>query len=376
MRVGLVLDESLDATDGVQQYVLALGEWLGSAGHEVYFLVGETKQRVAPNILSLSKNVRLKFNGNRLSIPLPVRRTQLMKTLSQLELDILHVQTPYSPFLAGRLISLVSPQTAVIGTFHILPYSGLSRFGSSMLGKINTKTAQRFDAMMAVTEPAQTFAGKYYGFRSVVVPNMVRVTDFMRSPLPRKSSRSTVVFLGRLVERKGCLQFLRALAYIKHHSLTTKAFQVKIGGKGPQLDRLQRFVEQHELTEDVEFVGFIPEREKPQFLGAADVIVLPSLGGESFGISVIEAFAASRGVVLAGNNLGYASIMKGFEDQLFDPTDIEYLAVLIVKYIEDIALCRSMAAKQRSHAKQFDTTVVGPEVLSIYKKALQKRSAS
>ena len=73
MKIGLVFDDSLDSTDGVAQYVLALGDWLDDQGHEVHYLVGETHRTDLPNLHSLSRNVRVTFNGNKLGMPLPAR---------------------------------------------------------------------------------------------------------------------------------------------------------------------------------------------------------------------------------------------------------------------------------------------------------------
>ena len=67
MKIGFVLDDSLDKSDGVQQYVLTLGHWLHSQGHEVHYLVGQTERTDIQNVHSLSKNVRAKFNQNRMS---------------------------------------------------------------------------------------------------------------------------------------------------------------------------------------------------------------------------------------------------------------------------------------------------------------------
>ncbi len=68
MKIGFVLDDGLDSNDGVQQYVRTLGAWLTQQGHIVDHLAGETKQ-TAEHIHSLSKNVTMKFNGNRFTIP-------------------------------------------------------------------------------------------------------------------------------------------------------------------------------------------------------------------------------------------------------------------------------------------------------------------
>ncbi len=42
LKIGLVLDDGLDKPDGVQQYILAIGEWLRSQGNDVHYLVGQT----------------------------------------------------------------------------------------------------------------------------------------------------------------------------------------------------------------------------------------------------------------------------------------------------------------------------------------------
>ena len=123
LSVGFLFDDSLDSPTGVAQYVKTLGAWLSSQGHKVYYLVGQTKIEnwQGGPVYSLSKNVNVTFNGNRLSIPLPANRRRLRQLLAGLDLDVLHVQMPYSPFLAGRIISLVPQSVAVGGTFHILP---------------------------------------------------------------------------------------------------------------------------------------------------------------------------------------------------------------------------------------------------------------
>ena len=69
MKIGFVLDDTLDSTDGVQQYVLTLGKWLKDQGHDVHYLVGATKRRDIPGVHSLSRNMSVRFNGNRMSMP-------------------------------------------------------------------------------------------------------------------------------------------------------------------------------------------------------------------------------------------------------------------------------------------------------------------
>ncbi|HUB93292.1 MAG TPA: glycosyltransferase family 1 protein, partial [Verrucomicrobiae bacterium] len=66
MKVALVLDDTLDTPDGVQQYVLAVGGWLVEQGHEVHYLVGQTVRTDIQNVHVMSRNVHVRFNGNRM----------------------------------------------------------------------------------------------------------------------------------------------------------------------------------------------------------------------------------------------------------------------------------------------------------------------
>ena len=43
LSVAFLFDDTLDSNDGVSQYVKTLGGWLSGQGHDVSYLVGETK---------------------------------------------------------------------------------------------------------------------------------------------------------------------------------------------------------------------------------------------------------------------------------------------------------------------------------------------
>jgi phosphatidylinositol alpha-mannosyltransferase len=374
MKIGMVLDDTLDTPDGVQQYVLQVGRWFSAQGHDVHYLVGKTTRTDITQIHSLSRNMRVKFNGNRMSMPLPASRRTLRVFLREQQFDVLHVQVPYSPFLAGRLLREVSPATAVIGTFHILPYSQLVTVANRLLAAMNYRSAKRFDTMLAVSEPARDFAKHVYGYSATVLPNPVRLEQFATAV--STSPSLNIVFLGRLVERKGGLHLLRAIAYMRETGLFTAAIRVYIGGKGELLADLEQFAEQHNLTDIISFAGFISEADKAAFLTQADIAVYPSTGGESFGIVLLEAMAASRGVVLAGNNPGYASVMAPFAAQLIDPNDTTAFAQLIAHYLSNANARGAASIAQHDYVRRFDIGVVGDKLLGIYNHALQSRRQS
>ncbi|MBP9852971.1 MAG: phosphatidyl-myo-inositol alpha-mannosyltransferase [Patescibacteria group bacterium] len=378
LRIGFVLDGGLDSPDGVQQNVLAFGEWLRSKGHQVYFLVGgEPKLRVE-GAYAMARNISVKFNGNKLTIPLPANKKHIARTLAELRLNILHVQTPYSPLMAGRIIKAAHHETACVGTFHILAYSKLVVWANVGLALLNLPTRRFFRLHLAVSEPAALFAKKTYGYSCQIMPNPFAMRRFESELLASASqtrSEVSIVFLGRLVPRKGALELLRAITYLRDDLGVSSGFRVRIGGKGEQAEALQRYVKKHRLESVVTFVGFIPEEDKAQFLASADIAVFPSTSGESFGISLLEAMAASRGVVLGGDNPGYRSVMAPkFETQLIDPKDPKKFAQHLFTWIRDAPARHNAAVSQGSYVKRFDIETLGPALLECYAQALQMRN--
>jgi len=374
MRIGLVLDESLDPEDGVQQYVMRVGAWMSSQGHDVHYLVGETHHRNLPNLRSLSKNMKVSFNGNRLSVPLPVSRKKLSALLNELDLDVLHVQCLYSPFLAGKLLSLAGPTLGVVGTFHVLPYGVTARIGSRLLGALTHRTSRRFDEMMAVSGPASGFARSHFGLDCQGVPNPFDFKRFYRTLSSTEEDSKKIVFLGRLVERKGPMELIRAVAWLDQQGKWPAGWKVALGGKGPLLDQLTVLRDSTDLKEIVELVGFIPDEDKVRFLSEADIAVFPSISGESFGISLLEGMAAARGVVLGGDNPGYASVMPGRE-YLLDPTDMSAFSGALLRYMNDATFRKTASEVQKKHVKQFDIELVGPKIEQVYLKAVERRRA-
>lgn len=374
LKIGFVFDASLDKNEGVAQYVLILSRWLASEGHEVHYLVGETKRTDIPNLHSLSRNITVRFNHNRTPIPLPVRMKSIRRLVTREQFDVLHVQVPYSPALAAKVIRAASPRTAVVGTFHVAPHSRLVTTANRMLGVLVRSTLKRFDVMLATSEPARQFALQTFKIDSKVEGLPIELDKFVGAkPLTRYAKGLNVGFLGRLVERKGCGLLLKAVAHAVAEGIWPHDARVIVCSDGPLRAELEKYTADHQLTDIVEFTGFISEADKPRYLASADVVVYPSTGGESFGVVLLEAFGAARGMVLAGNNPGYASVMAPRPEALFDPLDTTQFAVKLVNALIDPRARQAAHAWQQAYSKQFDVARVGARTLAIYQQALHKR---
>lgn len=373
-KIGFVLDDSLDSPDGVQQYVITLGAWLRERGHDVHYLVSTSTRTDVPNVHNLGRNVAVRFNGNRMRMPLPAPYGPMQDLLRKEHFDVLHVQAPYSPFLAGRIISLASAETAVIGTFHIMPESRVVTWASSLLAAWCRTTLQRFDAMFSVSTAAQAFARQTFHIPSDVVPNVVDTKRFIGGKsFNRNPGVYEILFLGRLVPRKGCGLLLAAATLLRRDE-AVPPFRLTICGKGPLADRLERYVHLHKLEDVVTFAGFVPEADKPRYFASADITVFPSSGGESFGIVLAEAMANGSAAVLAGDNPGYRYVLESCPgDVLFDPRDAAGLARRLKHLLLQPAERQYIAEWQGHHAQQFDVARIGMRLEVAYASALRRR---
>jgi phosphatidyl-myo-inositol alpha-mannosyltransferase len=372
LSVGFLFDDTLDSNDGVAQHVKTVGAWLSRQGHEVSYLVGETKLTdwAGGKIYSLARNQTVYFNGNKLSIPWLSNKKRIKQVLSGHRFDVLHVMVPYSPFMSQRVINKAGPATAIVGTFHIFPSGVLSRFGSRLLRLLYGRSLKKISPIVSVSQPAADFAKKAYGLSSSIIPNPVDINNFTHASSGSSEAKSMrIVFLGRLVKRKGAQQLIEAFGLVSRHLPQAR---LVIAGDGGNRHKLERLAEKLRISDKVEFLGYIDESAKAELLASADVACFPSLYGESFGIVLVEAMAAGAGVVLAGDNPGYRSILEKQPLLLINPLNKAGFAARLQKLLTDDTLRRELHAWQASQIDQYDINAVGPQILKLYQTAIAR----
>lgn len=369
MKIGLVLDDTLDTSDGVQQYVLLVGDWLSQQGHNVHYLVGHTVRKDIANVHSLARNIRVRFNKNRLSVPLPASGKAIQSLLKKEQFDILHVQMPFSPFLAGKVIRYAPTDTAIVGTFHVAPHGKNVIAGTKALGVVQQKSLQRIDKVISVSEVAQQFALTTQNIQSVVIPNAINLK--LWEPAAQPKQKYDITFVGRLVTRKGCIYLLRALKRLSELR-DISGLKVVIVGDGPERSTLEEYAQDNGLSEICHFEGYVSEDEKRSILQSSKLAVFPATGGESFGIVLLEAMAAGA-TVLAGNNPGYTTVLGSLPSSLFVPKDDEKLANNLQDMLAEARLLKKTYIAQQELVKQYDIEIVGNAILKIYKQVRKSK---
>jgi phosphatidylinositol alpha-mannosyltransferase len=373
LKIGFVFDDSLDSNDGVAQQVKILGSYFSAQGHQVRYLVGQTKIKSwrGGKVYSLSRNVKVSFNANRLSIPLPANKKRIRQILSDEKFDILHIQMPHSPLMAGRVIKAAHKDTAIIGTFHIMPAGRIATLGSHILKILYGSSLSWFKSIISVSEPAAVFARQAFNIKSKIIPNTIYTHDFsVDKDKLRPKPTQRIVYLNRLVKRKGCQQLIDAFALLLKSLPPT---QLVIASDGVQRPKLEKLVKRLGISNNVEFLGFIEESEKPLLFAGADIACFPSLYGESFGIVLLEAMASGAKVILGGNNPGYTSVLSEQPLLLIDPKDTKAFTARLERLLTEKATTEGLHTWQLEHVKQYDVAIVGAKYLDVYNSAIANK---
>ena len=187
--------------------------------------------------------------------------------------------------------------------------------------------------------------------------------------------RVTFLYLGVLVERKGVMDLLTAVAQLRREeAFDGSNAHFVIGGSGEceHEQQLRRYAAEHELEDMVTFTGWLSPQHKEQQLLSSQVLVLPSYN-EGLPVAVLEGI--SYGLAVAATDVGDVSqvVRDGENGFLFAPGDIEALKRCLRALMQS-SLRERMGAKSREMARQqLDERRYFARLAKIYAAAAEKR---
>lgn len=162
-----------------------------------------------------------------------------------------------------------------------------------------------------------------------------------------------LIYVGRLCVEKGVMVILEALdTLVKDQNCYQ--FHLNIFGEGDEAycKELEAFVQQKQLTLYVTFHGKVPQDDLIKHYDNSDIMLVPSIWKEPFGLVVAEAMA--RGLPIIASNLGGpAEIVTHNEDGLLvEPGNVQELASAIRQLSADPAKCEQFSQAARSTVQE------------------------
>ncbi|MDB5170145.1 MAG: hypothetical protein JWN82_541 [Candidatus Saccharibacteria bacterium] len=289
------------------------------------------------------------------------------QVLEHEKFDVLHFHEPWVPVLSRQI--LTRSKSVNIATFHAaLPETLMSRSIIKVVTPYTVPILKYIHEFTAVSEPAATYLRSLTDRPIHMIPNGVDLerypwTDHKRTPNDKK----TILFVGRLENRKGVKFLLRAFALLQAEDPDV---ELVIAGKGPDQEKLELLAEDLKIKH-VTFKGYVTHAQKMKLLAEADLFCSPALYGESFGLVLLEAMATGN-LVVAGNNSGYDDVMDGIGQlSLVNPRDAGEFARRMHVMLTEPKLQKLWLDWSKPYVNQFAYPKIIDSYIDLYKKALK-----
>jgi phosphatidyl-myo-inositol alpha-mannosyltransferase len=273
--------------------------------------------------------------------------------------DVLHVHEPLAPMAAYGLV-LTAP-LPMVGTYH---RAGVSRW-VPVLKPLAELVGRRMQIRVAVSEAARETGMRSSGGQFEVLFNGVDMARFeTAAPRRDEQGRPTVLFLGRHEARKGLPVLLDAFATLERPAV------LWVSGDGPASEVQRR---RHPESDRVRWLGTVSDAEVASRVAGADVLCAPSLGGESFGMVVLEGMAGGCAVV-ASDIEGYRDAAGGHAT-LVPPGDAgalgRALGVALADAVEGSGRSSPEARKAAiEYARAWSMDTLAEHYLDVYRRAV------
>ncbi|HEV7872316.1 MAG TPA: glycosyltransferase [Modestobacter sp.] len=257
--------------------------------------------------------------------------------------DVVHAHFWMSGLAAVEAAGSLLAPVPVLQTFH-----ALGSVKKRHQGDADSSPPQRIELerglCAAVDQVVATCSDEVFELRRLglstdrvsIVPCGVDTAVFTpRGPVAARSGRPRLLVLGRLVERKGQEDAVRALTAVPDAEL------VVVGGPphdtldaDPEVRRLRAVAGALGVADRLVFTGAVARADVPSWVRSADV-VLAVPWYEPFGITPLEAMACGRPVVATAVGGLVDSVADGVTGDLVPPRDPARLGAALAALLDD-----------------------------------------
>lgn len=346
---------------GVKHHAVQLAQALRRMGDTVVVCGPATTKSLPDGMVGFRGVINIAGNGsdNHLGIltsPLAVRRF-----FHEQKFDLLHVHEPEAPMLA-YWATWLTPRLPKVCTFHA--FNEEASASVTRWRRLAARLLYRhYQRGISVSPAAARLVAANWARPLPIVPNGVSVADFRPSDGPRTPGPHRLLFVGGLADaRKGAkvmLEAYRALCADKMPVALDLVGDPKGFGPLPDLPGLKHH-------------AHLSFEELVARFRAADCLVAPALGQESFGMILLEAMACAKPVIYSDIE-GYGHVAVEGGSIKVPPNDASALAAAICGLLNlPEKRLREMGAINHQAAQSYDWAHVARSVRQEY---LAARSA-
>jgi glycosyltransferase involved in cell wall biosynthesis len=393
MRIDLVSEHAspLAAIGGVDAggqnvHVAALAAGLAERGHEVTVHTRRDDEALPERVVTqdgydvvhVAAGPPCELPKDDLLRHMPEFATNLRRTWAPRPPDLVHAHF----WMSGLASVAAAGQIPVLQTFHALGSVKRRHQGdadTSPPDRIELESSLcRSVAHVVATCTDEVFELRRLGLatdRVSIVPCGVDTSVFTPDgPVAPRGERTRLLVLGRLVERKGQDDAVRALRAVPDAEL------VVVGGPptdrvdaDPEVRRLRAIAAEAGVADRLVFAGSVARADVPAWVRSADV-VLAVPWYEPFGITPLEAMACGRPVVATAVGGLQDSVADGVTGDLVPPRDPERLGQVLAALLADDARRAEYGAAGVQRARdRYRWSRVVADTDTVYRQVLASR---
>jgi len=384
MRIAIFSETYLPTPDGVAHFLSSFTKELAKMGHEPHvFTTGRLTGEDADKEGYVHRFKSIKFPLYQQYRISPEPFIGALRTVKKLDVDVIHIHTPFFIGTAGFICSRVL-EIPIVGTFHTNFLDMAESISTSMVfrgfvhfaWKYSRGLYRRCDFLTTSSGITAETLQRRLRREVLVIPHGIDVDKFsptagtvdIRGRYDIPHDAAIVTYLGRLTLDKRVHTILDAFVAVRE---VRKAFLV-IAGVGPERGSLEERAKGLGIYGDVRFTGYIEEVEKVSLLRQSSVVVLVSKA-DLVPLVLVEAMACGTPVI-GSRAGGIPNLIKDGKTGLLvreeDPKELSQ-KILDILSRDDLSGITDGARDYVLH--NFSTRVAAREFVDVYRRSLRLR---
>ncbi|RLE79812.1 MAG: hypothetical protein DRJ51_07050 [Thermoprotei archaeon] len=372
MRILLASEWFPPDLGGVASHVKDLAYSLACRGHEIFIVTREKPGRREP---------MFKIYGLRpkdIVEEILMNRGSLKKIVEKIEPDIVHAHHAFTPIPLLVLKAAIVKGVPTVLTNHsayfyeydsILKTLGLIAFPFKMI-------VRKVNKIIAVSRVAAKFIRTFAPKASIeVIPNGVDTSIFKpegsRKFRERFSADPMLLYVGRLVPRKGVHLLVDAMTII---SKEVPEVKLVIAGSGPLYGMLIERAKIQGVSKFITFLGSVNRRDLPDLYRSSDMLIMPSIYGESFGMVALEGMASGVPVIASSTGGLKEIIIDGINGLLLRRVCAESIAEKVLELYYEPALKQRLIERGLQTVRtKYDWKIIVEDIEKLYEDLLSDK---
>ena len=376
MNIGITVRD-LSKISGTPIHVEMLCRYLKQVGHTVHLI---TMADIHKDMDFSGCHIHQAKDEKDLSSYEKMQRfsEKLIDVSNRLSLDIIHAHYTHG-ILAGVLNKI----------FHNIPFVFTLHGGETLMMQTPWKYhlfkmgLQEAETVISVSKAYLSITEEVFGIRinrPRVIHDAIYTKKFQQVNIDRNQVRASIqinpeatlgVFIGRLDAIKGPQLIIEAAAKVLPHR--SELYFLFVGTGDMKLLLLER-VRKQKMEKHFRFIGYQPHESIPNYLAAADFVILPSLW-EAFGISMIETLSVGKPLIASNVGAIPEVIKHGQNGFLFQSNNSQHLAEAILNFLDaDANYVETISANALKTAYEFDWSQIGPKIEKTYQETINLHS--